>query len=58
MKDELKTEKDNLANQLLNLANLKEELDVAEKTAKELKTKLEAEIEKARQFKTAATEQI
>ena len=58
MTDELKTEKDNLANQLLNLANLKEELDVAEKTAKELKTKLEAEIEKARQFKTAANEQI
>ena len=43
---------------MLTVANLKEELAIAEKTAQEYKQKMESEAEKAKQFKTAASEQI
>ena len=41
---------------MLTVANLKEELAIAEKTAQEYKLKMESEAEKAKQFKTAASE--
>ena len=49
-------EREALADAMLTVANLKEELAIAEKTAQEYKQKMESEAEKAKQFKTAASE--
>lgn len=43
---------------MLTVANLKEELAIAEKTAKEYKEKMTQETEKYRQKTSAASEQI
>ena len=54
--DELEAEREALADAMLTVVNLKEELAIAEKTAQEYKQKMESEAEKAKQFKTAASE--
>lgn len=58
MTDELQIERENLADAMLTVANLKEELAIAEKTAKEYKEKMTQETEKYRQKTSAASEQI
>ena len=47
-----------VADAMLTVANLKEELAIAEKTAKEYKEKMTQETEKYRQKTSAASEQI
>ena len=58
MTDELQIERENLADAMLTVANLKEELAIAEKTVKEYKEKMTQETEKYRQKTSAASEQI
>ena len=58
MTDELQIERENLADAMLTVANLKEELAIAEKTVKEYKEKMTQETEKYRQKTSATSEQI